>query len=51
MISKYMRQILVPTRVLVNITKKAEIRYIIDAWRCLGPNAGLDNTATAKQVW
>ena len=35
----------------VNIMKKAEIRCIIDAWRCLSPNAGLDNTDTDKQVW
>ena len=42
---------MLPTRLLVNITKKAEIRCIIDAWRCLGPNAGLDNTDEDKQVW
>ena len=31
--------------------KKAEVRCIIDAWRCLGPNAGLDNTAAKRKVW
>ena len=31
--------------------KKAEVRCIIDAWQCLGPNAGLDSTAANKQVW
>jgi len=30
---------------------KAEIRRIFDAWRCYGPNAGLDNAAADEQVW
>ena len=30
---------------------KAEIRRIFDAWRCCGPNAGVDNAAADEQVW
>ena len=47
-VSKYLRQTLIPTRLLVNIMEKAEVRCIIDAWQCPGPNAGLGNTDADK---